>query len=61
VETLGPAIEESDAEVTCDELPTVLGDAVQMGQLFQNLIANALKFHGEEKPNVTSGAVAENR
>jgi PAS domain S-box-containing protein len=57
LETLGPAIEESDAEVTCDELPTVLGDAVQMGQLFQNLIANALKFHGEEKPNVHVGAV----
>jgi PAS domain S-box-containing protein len=57
LETLAPAIEESGATVTCDELPTVVGDAVQMGQLFQNLLANALKFQGEERPYVHVSAV----
>jgi chemotaxis family two-component system sensor kinase Cph1 len=33
-------------------LPTVLADAVQMGQLFQNLLINALKFQGREPPKV---------
>ncbi|SMB97196.1 PAS domain S-box-containing protein [Deinococcus hopiensis KR-140] len=32
-------------EVTYENLPTVMGDASQLGQLFQNLISNALKYH----------------
>ena len=46
------AIEESGAVVTHDPLPTVLADATQFGQLFQNLIGNALKFRGEAAPRV---------
>ena len=46
------AIEESGAEVTCDELPTLMADAIQLGSLFQNLIGNAIKFHGTEPPKV---------
>jgi PAS domain S-box-containing protein len=42
---LGPAIEEAVAIVTLDPLPTVLADAGQMGQLLQNLVGNAVKFH----------------
>jgi len=45
------AIEESDAVVTHDPLPTVMVDASQMAQLFQNLLSNAIKF-GREKPRV---------
>jgi light-regulated signal transduction histidine kinase (bacteriophytochrome) len=46
------AIEESRAVVTHDPLPTVMADGRQLGQLFQNLISNAIKFRGEEPPKV---------
>jgi len=46
------AIEEYGAVVTHDPLPTVMADDVQLVQLFQNLIGNAVKFHGEEPPRV---------
>jgi light-regulated signal transduction histidine kinase (bacteriophytochrome) len=45
VTDLAAAIAESQASVTRDTLPTVLGDSIQLRQLFQNLIANAIKFH----------------
>jgi len=43
--------------LSCDPLPTVPGDPIQLGQLFQNLVANALKFHRGEPPQVHVGAV----
>jgi signal transduction histidine kinase len=46
------AAEESRAVVTHDPLPTVMADGRQLGQLFQNLISNAIKFRGEEPPRV---------
>jgi len=46
-------IEELDADVRVGELPVVHADKVQMRQLMQNLISNALKFHRpEERPVV---------
>jgi len=41
---LRAAIEDSGADVVCGDLPTVMGDERQLLQLFQNLIANAIKF-----------------
>jgi chemotaxis family two-component system sensor kinase Cph1 len=49
---LGVMIAERGATVTHDPLPTVMADDVQLGQLFQNLIANAVKFHGDDPPRV---------
>jgi signal transduction histidine kinase len=49
---LAPAIDEQQAVVTVDPLPTVLVDEAQLVQLFQNLIGNAVKFHGETPPAV---------
>jgi signal transduction histidine kinase len=46
------AIEEAGATITEGELPAVLGDATQLLQLFQNLIANAIKFRGDAAPRV---------
>lgn len=46
------AVAESGAEVVSGGLPTVPGDQVQLMQLFQNLISNAIKFKGEERPLV---------
>jgi PAS domain S-box-containing protein len=46
------AIETSGLIITHDPLPTVDADEAQLIQLFQNLIGNALKFKGEDKPNV---------
>jgi light-regulated signal transduction histidine kinase (bacteriophytochrome) len=45
-------IDNSRAVLTSDPLPTVLGDAVQLGQVLQNLLANALKFRGVEPPQI---------
>ena len=50
------AIEESHAEIDFEVLPAVRADAVQLTQVFQNLIGNALKFHGEHPPHIRIGA-----
>lgn len=57
IANLHVAIEESKAEVTHDPLPTIKGDIVQLTQLFQNLIGNAVKFRGEAPPKVHVGVV----
>lgn len=45
-------IEASRAEVVAGPLPTVVADEVQLGQVFQNLIGNAIKFQAEQPPRV---------
>lgn len=56
---LDHAIDRSQADITCDPLPTVIADRGQMVLLFQNLIANAIKFRGQERPRIHIGAVAQ--
>ena len=49
------AIDESAARITHDELPIVLGDAYQLGQLLQNLIGNAIKYRGQGPAEIHVG------
>jgi len=56
---LAIAIAEMGAQITCDPLPTVKGDASQLLQLFQNLIANAIKFKRIDPVEVHIAAQAE--
>ncbi len=46
------AIVDSGATVTYDPLPTLPADEGQLVQVFQNLIGNAVKFHGEQPSHV---------
>jgi light-regulated signal transduction histidine kinase (bacteriophytochrome) len=46
------AVEESESIVTHDRLPTEMADEMQMVQLFQNLIGNAIKFKSRENPRI---------
>lgn len=52
IENLEAAIHESQSKITYDPLPEVLADPSQMTQLFQNLIANSIKFRSEEPPQI---------
>jgi PAS domain S-box-containing protein len=56
IANLEPAIRESGARVTHDPLPTVQADRIQVLQLLQNLLSNALKFHGPAPPEIHVGA-----
>ncbi|TYT60261.1 PAS domain-containing sensor histidine kinase [Natrialba swarupiae] len=49
-------IDETDAEITADELPTVAGDASQLRQVFQNLLDNAIEYSGDEPPRIDIAA-----
>jgi PAS domain S-box-containing protein len=53
------AIHDEGATVTCDHLPYVLADEGQMIQLLQNLIGNAIKFHGDAAPKIEVGQRAD--
>ncbi len=53
------AIEESRALITSDRLPVVGADPVQLVQVFQNLMANAIKFRREDPPRIHVTAVRE--
>ena len=49
---LEASIRDTGGRVEIDGLPAIDADPIQMVQLFQNLIGNALKFHGKERPIV---------
>lgn len=49
------AIEENDAVITHDSLPTIIADSAQFGQIFLNLVSNAIKFRSDEPPAIHIG------
>lgn len=57
---LGELIRENNATVTHDRLPAVMADEVQLEQVFQNLLGNAIKFHSEVPPEIHIGAERTN-
>lgn len=56
LKSLKRTIAETKAGIVVDDLPVVQADAIQLGQVFQNLIANALKFRGDDPPAVRISA-----
>ena len=52
-------IRDGGAEITWDPLPTLKVNPHQLRQLLQNLIANAIKFHGDEPPRIHLSAREE--
>ena len=59
LQNLKIVVEEAGALVTHDPLPAVMGDPVQLTQVFQNLIANAIKFRRDERPRVHVSAAPD--
>jgi len=49
---LAPAITETSAKITREDLPEVYADELEMTQLFEHLIGNAVKFRGAGEPEI---------
>jgi len=45
-------IDETDTKITKKNLPVITGDPIQLGQVFQNLITNSIKFCDKERPEI---------
>ena len=54
---LRTAIDESGAQINQSALPTVWADDVQLVQVFQNLLGNAIRYRGDDPPVVEISAV----
>lgn len=57
---LKPMMRETATEINWDNLPEVMGDPVQLTQLFQNLISNAIKFNRGEGVKIHIKVTTEN-
>ena len=55
IDRLKSLIEDSNADITHDPLPTVMGEQSLIGQVFRNLIGNAIKYCDDKTPKVHVG------
>jgi signal transduction histidine kinase len=55
LDNLSATVEDTEATITRDDMPKVKGNRLQLTQLFQNLIENAIKFRSEESPRIHIG------
>ncbi|HEV7652896.1 MAG TPA: ATP-binding protein [Actinophytocola sp.] len=53
---LAAAIEQAGATIEAGDLPTVKAEVPLLTAVFQNLVSNALKFHGEQPPHIVIDA-----
>lgn len=60
LQNLSGLIKEQKAIVLYDEQPVIYGDFVLISQLFQNLIENAIKFKGDQTPQIFISSKKEN-
>ena len=58
---LKTSIEETNAEIVNDPLPTIMIDEHLMIQLFQNLIGNAIKYRSQNKPKIYISSYKEDK
>jgi light-regulated signal transduction histidine kinase (bacteriophytochrome) len=59
LKSLRMAIEEKHAKITIGPMPEVMADPIQLGQVFQNLISNAIKFNKGDDVSVSISAEPE--
>ena len=61
VKNLQASVVETGAHIHHEHLPKVVADGSQVLQLFQNLIGNAIKFHGPAPPEIRIAAVKSDK
>ncbi len=52
ITNINDVIHENNVKIVVDTLPKIKSNALQMTQLFQNLITNAIKFHSDKPPEI---------
>lgn len=61
IELFELTINENNANIAYEKLPGIRADKRQIAQLFQNLISNALKFRGDNNPEISIRAEEEQK
>ncbi len=59
VRVLDENIKETGTEITVNPLPVIVANKTLISQLFVNLIGNAIKYHGDKKPEIRIGCNEE--
>lgn len=58
---LRAALDQTGATLTHDALPIILGNPIQLGQLFQNILSNALKYRSQATPRIHVSALLQGK